>query len=298
MYRDDAVSPVKQMPDVLKDDGTTNSNDNSNRVQLDSADNLTSNSMASGLKSEINRKKLENIEHLVQKLRLLNSSHDETHTDYIASLCENTNPDHRYISEILLASGLLLRDLNSSTTTFQLHPSGHPINPELFLVLEQTKASTRQKEESNIENVVLMKNDKEKFHRKLIFDAVNEILVGKLASMGFFPEPWLRPEKLARKSVSAQKLLRELCSDIERLQVKKSSDCGLEGEDDSLKSILFGDVMNKRAESWTDFRAEISGMALDVERLIFKDLVGEIVRSEVTTGTRTKPGRRCRKLFA
>ncbi|KAL7161196.1 hypothetical protein ACSBR2_041784 [Camellia fascicularis] len=298
MYRDDAVSPVKQMPDVLKDDGTMNSNDNSNRVQLDSADNLTSNSMASGLKSEINRKKLENIEHLVQKLRQLNSSHDETHTDYIASLCENTNPDHRYISEILLASGLLLRDLNSSTTTFQLHPSGHPINPELFLVLEQTKASTRQKEESNIENVVLLKNDKEKFHRKLIFDAVNEILVGKLASMGFFPEPWLRPEKLARKSVGAQKLLRELCSDIEQLQVKKSSDCGLEGEDDSLKSILFGDVMNKRAESWTDFRAEISGMALDVERLIFKDLVGEIVRGKVTTGTRTKPGRRCRKLFA
>ncbi|KAI7984711.1 Protein LONGIFOLIA 1 [Camellia lanceoleosa] len=181
------------LPKLKSDDGTTNSNDNSNRVQLDSADNLTFNSMASGLKSEINHKKLENIEHLVQKLRRLNSNNDETHTDYIASLYEKTNPDHRYISEILLASGLLLRDLNSITTTFQLHPSGHPVNPELFLVLEQTKASTRLKEESNIENVVLMKNDKEKFHRKLLFDAVNEILVGKLASMGFFPEPWLRP---------------------------------------------------------------------------------------------------------
>jgi hypothetical protein len=69
--------------------------------------------MGSGLSSEMNRKKLQYIEHLVQKLRQLNSNHDEARTDYIALLCENTNPDHRYISEILLASGLLLKDFVS-----------------------------------------------------------------------------------------------------------------------------------------------------------------------------------------
>ncbi|KAF8112497.1 hypothetical protein N665_0064s0122 [Sinapis alba] len=115
---------------------------------------------------EINRKKLQNVEHLVQKLKRLNSNHDETSQDYIASLCENNDPntDHRYISEILLASGLLLRDLSSE---FQLHASGHPINPELFLVLEQTK---RRSSSGN-----------EKLNRKLVFDAVNETLVKKLA---------------------------------------------------------------------------------------------------------------------
>ncbi|KAL6973471.1 hypothetical protein U1Q18_027656 [Sarracenia purpurea var. burkii] len=295
MYKDDAVSPMKQIPEALKDDGTMNSNRDCIRGQWDSEEILKSNSVDSGLKSEINRKKLENIEHLVQKLRRLNSSHDEVHTDYIASLCENTNPDHRYISEILLASGLLLRDLNPSSTTFRLHPSGHPINPELFLVLEQTKASTRPKADSSFEKAAQLKPDKEKFHRKLIFDAVNEILVKKLASVGAASyEPWLRPNKLARQPPNAQKLLRELCSEIEKLQVTKS-DCGLK-EDDSLKSILCEDLMH-RTENWTDFRNDISGTVLDVERLIFKNLIDEIVHGEAAAGLRTMPARHCMRLF-
>lgn len=250
--------------------------------------------MGSGLTSEINRKKLQSIEHLVQKLRRLNSNHDEARTDYIASLCENTNPDHRYISEILLASGLLLRDLGSDLTAFQLHPSGHPINPELFFVLEQTKASSLlSKEDRGPRKVANSKLDREKYHRKLIFDAVNEILVAKLSLVGMCPEPWRKPDRLARKTVSAQKLLKELCIEIEQFQAKKLV-CSLEEEEDGLKSILWEDVMH-RSGSWTDSRSEISGMVLDVERLVFKDLVDEIVIGEAAC-SRTKPGRR-RKLF-
>ncbi|KAJ6887530.1 hypothetical protein NC652_028709 [Populus alba x Populus x berolinensis] len=134
VYRDDALSPVKQIPNMHKGEGAKDSHDQQSEDQWNLADNL-SNSMTSVLSSEINRRKLQNIENLVQKLRRLNSTHNEASTDYIASLCENPNPDHRYISEILLASGLLLRDLGSGLTTFQLHPSGYPINPELFMVL-------------------------------------------------------------------------------------------------------------------------------------------------------------------
>jgi len=250
--------------------------------------------MTSVLSTEINRRKLQNIENLVQKLRRLNSTHNEASTDYIASLCENPNPDHRYISEILLASGLLLRDLGSGLTTFQLHPSGYPINPELFMVLEQTKASNSvSKEECSPGKSFHSKPNLEKFHRKLIFDAVNEILVKKLASMGPSPEPWLKSDKLAKKALSAQKLLKELCSDMEQLQIKKS-ECSLEDEEDGLKSFLWDDVMH-RSESWIDFQSEISGIVLDVERLVFKDLVNEIVISEAA-GLRTKPSRR-RQLF-
>ena len=232
---------------------------------------------------------------MVQKLRRLNSSHDEARTDYIASLCENTNPDHRYISEILLASGLLLRDLGSGLTSFQLHPSGHPINPELFFVLEQTKASSLQlKDESIPEKAANVKSDKEKLHRKLIFDAVNEILVGKLALLSVSPEPWLKPEKLAKKTLNAQKLLKELCYEIEQFQTKKL-ECNIEEDDDSLKPILWEDVM-LRSGSWTDFSDEISGVVLDVERSIFKELVDEVVRGEAVN-LRAKPGRR-RQLFS
>lgn len=289
VYRDDVLSPVKQIPNVSK------AGDGAEDNQCNLSGNLLSNSVGSGLASEISRKKLQNIENLVQKLRRLNSTHDEASTDYIASLCENTNPDHRYISEILLASGLLLRDLGSNMTTFQLHPSGHPINPELFFVLEQTKASTLlSKEECSTGKSSYSKPNPERFHRKLIFDAVNEMIVKKLAVVVPSPEPWLKSDKLAKKTLSAQKLLKELCSEIEQLQTKKS-ECSLEEEEDDLKGILWDDVMCW-SESWTDFHTEVSGVVLDVERSIFKDLVDEIVIGEAA-GSSTRPGRR-RQLFA
>lgn len=273
------------------DDGALDSIDNCGEVQFSTVDN----NVGSGLTSEINRKKLQNIEHLVQKLRRLNSNHDEARTDYIASLCDNTSTDHRYISEILLASGLLLRDLGSSLTTFQLHPSGQAINPELFFVLEQTKASTVLSKEDVPGKLARAKPDNEKVHRKLIFNAVNEILVKKLALLGSSTEPRLKPSKLARKTMSAQQLLRELCSEIDQLQANKLK-CSLEEEEDGLKNFLSEDVMH-RSESWTDFHGEISGLVLDVERSLFKELVDEIVLGEAAN-LRNKPGRRYRKLFA
>lgn len=252
----------------------------------------------SSFSPEINRKKLQNVEHLVQKLRRLNSSHDEANQDYIASLCENADPntDHRYISEILLASGLLLRDLGSGLTTFQLHPSGYPINPELFFVLEQTKGSSTMhllhKEESKVQN-------KEKLNRKLVFDTVNEILVEKLASVEATTNPLMKSSaKMTKKAMSAQQLLKELCSTIETMQkqaTKRSENFLLEEEEDFLRSVLAEDVM-VRSGNWVDFNGEISGLVLDVERLLFKDLVNEIVHAE-TSRLQAKSGRR-RTLFA
>ncbi|CAN1795945.1 Protein LONGIFOLIA 2 [Linum perenne] len=296
VYKEDDISPVKQipnMPEVVslhsQDDSEWNSSES------------VSNSADSGHAPDIDSKKLKNIEDLVQKLRRLNSTHDEASTDYIASLCDNKKPDHRYISEILLASGLLLRDLGSGLTTFQLHTSGHPINPQLFCVLEQTKARTlHTKEEKSLPSKTF---NAEKFHRKLIFDAVNEILVKKLATIGVSPEPRLMmcSGKLARKTITAQRLLKELCSEIEQqLQVENlrcSSLLEEEDEEDGLKVILCEDV-TRRSESWTEFDNEVSGLVLDVERLVFKDLVDEIVMGEEAgAGSRGKLGRR-RKLFA
>ncbi|XP_042013913.1 protein LONGIFOLIA 1-like [Salvia splendens] len=247
----------------------------SNIVRGSSADNSIPSWREYGFTSEINQNKLQSIENLVQKLRRVNSSHDEAGTDYIASLCANTDPDHRYISEILLASGLLLRDL----TDFQFHPSGHPINPELFLVLEQTKAGS------------VLHTTPEK--RKLVFDTVNEILGRKLAPA----DPWLRRLELTRTATNAQKLLRELCSEIERLQGGKvqCSSRGSGEDEERWKGVVCRDVMN---HGWMGFDDEISCAVLDIERSIFKDLVNEIVIGEAaacasTTGLKIKPvGRR------
>ncbi|KAH0866023.1 hypothetical protein HID58_083234 [Brassica napus] len=225
------------------------------------------------LSPEVNRKKLQNVEHLVQKLKRLNSSHDEASQDYVASLCENSgaDTDHRYISEILLASGLLLRDLASESTTFQLHSSGHPINPELFLVLEQTKGSSGG-------------GNEKKLNRKVVFDAVNEMLVKKLAIVDV--EPWLKRGKgMKRRVFSAQQLLKELCSEIETMQkeAKRRSDNLFllgEQEEDFLKCILDED-MEMRSEKWTEFDDVVPGIVLHLERLLFKDLVSEVVHGEI-----------------
>lgn len=249
--------------------------EDSNIVRGSSTDNSIPRWREYGFTSEMNQNKLQSIENLVQKLRRVNSSHDEAGTDYIASLCENTDPDHRYISEILLASGLLLRDL----TDFQFHPSGHPINPELFLVLEQTKAGS----------VLHTTPD----NRKLVFDTVNEILGRKLAPA----DPWLRRLELTRTATNAQKLLRELCSEIERLQGGKGQ-CSSRGsgeDEERWKGVVCRDVMH---HGWMGFDDEISCAVLDIERSIFKDLVNEIVIGEAaacasTTGLKIKPvGRR------
>eukprot|EP00268_Persea_americana_P022954 TRINITY_DN22703_c0_g1_i3.p1 TRINITY_DN22703_c0_g1~~TRINITY_DN22703_c0_g1_i3.p1 ORF type:complete len:1134 (-),score=284.86 TRINITY_DN22703_c0_g1_i3:180-3581(-) len=289
-YKDDLPpSPVKKSEDPFKDDESRNLDGVSgeeywNQMDLDTRH--------PDISSRINHKKLENIERLVQKLRRLNSAHDEVAKDHIASLCENANPDHRYVSEILLASGLLLKDLSSGPTQIQLHPSGQPINPDLFLVLEQTKISCFSKTESACENLLRSKSDKEKLHRKLLFDTVNEILIHKLSLAGPQPEPWLQPTKLAGMIPSGQRLLKELCLEIDRLQ-----SVSLDDSDDGLKSILREDVMHQ-VDSWKDFRREVSSVVLDIERSVFKDLVDEIVTGESSASLQAKRSRRRRQLFS
>ena len=129
-----------------------------------------------------------------------------------------------------------------------------------------------------------------------MFDTVNELLVEKLASVEATTNPLMKSS--AKKAMSAQQLLKELCSDIETLQrqaTKRSENFLLEEEDDFLKSVLAEDVMI-RSGNWVDFSGETSGLVLDVERLVFKDLVNEIVHAE-TSRLQAKSGRR-RTLFA
>ncbi|XP_047338001.1 protein LONGIFOLIA 2-like [Impatiens glandulifera] len=254
----------KQLSPVIKDGSLIVCGDSSNEnISPDSTDKIL-------LKSEINREKLENIETLVQKLKRVNSAHDESENDYIASLCEDLNPDHRYICEILLASGLILRDLDSSLVNFQLHPSNYPINPELFMVLEQTKAATFDEDQM--------------LHRKLIFDAINEILVEKFTLLSLPPQPRPKPMsgRLTEKPMNGQMLLRDLCLEVDKLlqnQDKFDSSPGKENE--VLQSIIFEDLISK-LENSNDMAVDVYDVVLNVERMIFKDLIEEIVFGDAT----------------
>lgn len=171
----------------------------------------------------------------------------------------NKDPDHKYISEILLASGLL-----TSTSSIQaLHSSGYLINPMMFLVLEEIK---KNKMHFNIAKM----NNNEKNQRKLIFDVVNEILVQKLML-----ESSCQPYRPEGRKPEGQQVLDMLCTEIDKLQHKNFS---LANEDENLTTILCEDLAQH--STIKDCYKEMPNIVLDIERLIFKDLITEVVRTE------------------
>lgn len=133
----------------------------------------------------------------------------------------------------------------------------------------------------------------EKAQRKLVFDTVNEILAQQLL-LESSSNQWLSSSMLAEKRPRGQRILRSLCSEIDRLQANNSN-CFLDDEDDSLKSILREDLMHQPFR-FKDSQGEISAIALDIERLIFKDLISEVVCGEIVS-SRGRPGVHRRKLF-
>ncbi|KAL3525844.1 hypothetical protein ACH5RR_014216 [Cinchona calisaya] len=244
LYREDSLSPVKKISTVFKDYGTLN------------PDEAEWHYLGNGF----NLKKLENIKHLVHKLRLLNAVPDEASMFEFASLCKRPSPDHKYIAKMLLASGLL-QDIGPISTAIQLHSSGHLINPDLFHVLEQTEQNTMSGNEKCKQSISPQKFD-QKIHRKIVFDTVNEILIRKLASESTFMQ-----RKRAR---TWKEILRELFSEVDCLQA--TTDCSQDDDD--------GWISNN---DWADYQDETPAVVLDVERLIFKDLITEVITAETVS---------------
>lgn len=193
---------------------------------------------------------------------------------------------------MLLASGLLLKDLGGGAAaaaappTVQLHPSGFPVNPDLFLVLEQTRSGFLPPQGRS-------KPDLEKIRRRLLFDAINEVLLQKVDPPP--PSP-LRRRILAGRTFAAgeppgKRLLRELCSEIERLQAYG----GVGGA--SVEAILRDDAA-KQWRSWLAAGEELPAVVLDIERSIFKNLVDEVVAGESFPPANPTRRRRRRRLFS
>lgn len=164
----------------------------------------------------------------------------------------------------------------------------------LLLALEQTKASAGLLNDKQSDKRSIKSEPAEKIQRLLIFDTVNEILACKLLLEGH-PQQWFSPNKLSGRKTRGQQLLEELCSEVDQLQ-NNNLNRSLDEEDDSLRSIIWEDLMH-RSMDWTDCHSEIPGVVLDIERLIFKDLITEVLYSE-RAGQQGRLGRPCRKLLS
>ncbi|RWW18570.1 hypothetical protein BHE74_00038951 [Ensete ventricosum] len=230
---------------------------------------------------ETNPKKLECVENFVQ-LKVPNSTGEEPRTrDLITSRCNLDNPDHGYVLEILLATGFLS---GQQAVPFQLHSSGHAINPDLYGVLEQPKHGWFSELEP-----IYRKSDTEKKHRrKLVFDLVNEILSRQVESN--------RPNLLLQtgRKLSGQRLPEEVCSEIARLEAENTRSTS-SGDD---VDFMSGEDVLDRSEGWVDYGMEQSKVALQIERLIFKDLINEVVSDATDAGLQHKPSKLRRQPFA
>ncbi|XP_027358257.1 protein LONGIFOLIA 1-like [Abrus precatorius] len=279
-YREEPPSPVKKKSYISKDlDEALNTYDSSeeNSDDLPLSANTAKANFSNG-NSDTNLK----TENLVQILGQIDYN-DKRFTNFN----EDKDPDHKYISEILLVSGLL----NSPRSSQAFHSSGYPINPKLFLALEQIKTN---KMCFNIDhsamNIAWMDNPEQK-QRKLIFDVVNDILAQKIISESSTSTLWFQPNQLAGKKLRGQQLLDELCTEIDQLQ-QKSSSVSHANEDENSTNLVWEELMHCPTIYTNSYNA-IPNIVLDIERLIFKDLITEVVRGELANHS----GKRCRQLL-
>ncbi|KAE9612614.1 hypothetical protein Lal_00005855 [Lupinus albus] len=232
-YIEDPPSPVKKKSDISKDlDETLNAYDSSDENSQD-----------------------------IQQI---------DYNEKLPNFGNRKDPDHKYISEILLVSGLL----SSAGYSQAVNSQAHPINPKLFLALEQAKASK------------LHFNDPEQMQRKLIFDVVNDILVQKLILENSSTQWCLPNQPSGRKLKGHHQILNDIFTEIDKLQ-HEDRNFSSDNEEEYLNNLLWEDLMHQ-----PKICIEIPNVVLDIERLIFKDLITEVVRSEVAN----YPPRHCRQL--
>ncbi|KAI3500671.1 hypothetical protein L1887_36495 [Cichorium endivia] len=180
------------------------------------------------------------------------------------------NEDHKYIGQILLVSGIL-KDLESVIRMVQIQPTGSLIKSDLFNFLEKKRYNECHK-----------KNQRSK--RKMIFDSVNDILLQKLTVFGM----WGGKRRVG--ILNGEKLLKELCLEIDNSQTAPER-CGYD-EDDEVKNLVSVDV--NKSEDWDNYCCEVPGVVLDIERLIFKDLINEVVNADMAQDS---PGRYCSRQY-
>ncbi|KAH9288735.1 hypothetical protein KI387_032852 [Taxus chinensis] len=180
------------------------------------------------------------------------------------------NPTYSYIAEIFQVSGLL-EDTECYPIVY--HSSVSPIDPQLFSVLEQRQSRLEhQNGQGQANSHKKKKSHIKKINRELTFNTVNDILCTKLSPY-LNLRPWMySAKKIQRKRPTGKELLKEVWDEFQGLPTVPSEDIC-----ETLIRMLQKDFL-RDVDSWGDHTTEIAGAVLDIERLIFKDLIDETIR--------------------
>lgn len=148
-----------------------------------------------------------------------------------------------------------------------------PEDSDVFFLLLEKQQHLKGKDTSRVSTL----------ERRLIFDIINEILDRNRQL-----PPW--------KAASRQTSVPEIWSEFRRIRERDESEedlfeviCGV------LKKDLAGDAINGWGDCYCS--VELSDAVLDIERLIFKDLIGETIRDLASFAPNSgKLSALCRKL--
>ncbi|GAV79012.1 DUF4378 domain-containing protein/VARLMGL domain-containing protein [Cephalotus follicularis] len=146
--------------------------------------------------------------------------------------------DFIYISDILRASNCL------------------PEDSDVFLLLEKQQY-LKGKDTSEVSRL----------QRRSIFDTVNEILNRKRYVLPWKATSWTN-------SSVGQTSLQQVWSEFQKIRERDTSEDLLE----VICGVLRKDLAEDAISGWADCPIEVSEAVLDVERLIFKDLIVETIR--------------------
>lgn len=145
--------------------------------------------------------------------------------------------DFIYISDVLKACNYL------------------PEDSDIFLLLEKQQY-LKGKDTSKVSSL----------QRRLVFDTISEILNRKRQL-----PPWKAVSEMSLATGKAA--LQQIWCEYRRIRERETSDDLFEVICGVLKKDLAGDGIN----GWGDCPIEMSEAVLDLERLIFKDLIGETI---------------------
>ncbi|GAB2254381.1 hypothetical protein Droror1_Dr00022190 [Drosera rotundifolia] len=155
----------------------------------------------------------------------------------------------------------------------------HPIetnDSEFAYVAEVLRASEYFPEDTDhfllLEKQQLLKgkdtSESSRIQRRLIFDTITEIFDRKQQLVPVKLNP------LSINSIPGKPSLSQIWSELKRIQEPGSSDDLF----DTICGVLKRDLSKDSTTGWGNWSVEISDMVLDIERLIFKDLIGENIK--------------------
>ncbi|KAK8693254.1 hypothetical protein V6N13_070847 [Hibiscus sabdariffa] len=189
---------------------------------------------------------------------------------------EVTSTDRSYKTERPISPKQEKNHKNSTTeppSTVMEQPSPVSVLDATFYG-DESPSPVKKKSNAFKGSECLISDEADLNNKQLIFESVNEILARMKESSH---KPRVSPSMQGERKPKRQQVVGDTCSEIDKLQTP--SVISFDDKADGLQSIISRDLTIGSMD-WIKCKSETPGVVLDVERLIFKDLITEVISGE------------------